>query len=813
MVVTIIARDENSVPGAENDIGSCTLYCPELGVGNPGDPGSAVAMDLTSGPDDEKRNTYSLTIPIAANAPTGAFVVDVTLNDVHPGVESSHGAATITVIGGYITGTVTEGVTGLPAVGVTVRATSGGFYREDVTDENGIYTIDATPGGGYTVAPVTNSYGNTIPAEYNLQSDWPSVPGTSDWPKYASVTLGGYLTASGRVWPLAVTQATYDWNTHTYRAGSRTVCVMGTVLRQAGDSTVTPNQKGYDGYYWLTDMLGGSDHDTQQAVKVKVFDHGAECERGDKIVVVGTFNPPANYTQGVVTPTSAPAVLSHNNPLPAPRDATSFTSTALYSNLIGGWYVLKNKTVTRVGVSEEFYVQVPDTPPTSEFRIDMDSIATTGVVYPTVGQTFDIYGILDEMAPWNSLRAIRPGEPGDAGLQGLVAGIPAAKTVSDNADVGLLRAHVTAVAGGGVPAGIAYIEEPNRTCGLRIHCSNLPADAGPGDLVSVQGEMATTAQGERYIEAAVFTRTTLDASVRPIDAIGMSNRDASQSNALGLFIKTWGRVIERGAGYFTITDGSPTPIKVFCGSLTRPNQDRVVRVRGIVSRDASGPILLMRNEQVDWAYGEADYQPLPFGGAYKYPRDFLVLGPFADADSVPGDPLLAQTYRLDHDFIHDASKGDFDESTVSGSTSSRGRLVGSYTWQRSQPAGDNASFTAIFTAGNTYCTFYAHLWVYSPIQQDAAIRVGSDDSIKVFVNGVEVWRNIVYGGRPETQGQDLIPTVTLNEGFNSVLLKVEQGTGAAAVDCQFVPISTPGVPGWGQATPLTGLGYLLSVTQ
>ena len=828
VVVTVIARDANSVPSGANDIGRCSLHCPELGVGNPGYPESGVDMVFVTGPDAQKQNTYSITIPVPANAPTGPITADINVYDVHAGVQSAHGAVTVTVTGGYITGAITEGTTGLPAVGVTVRATKGDFHREAVTDVDGFYTIDVTPDTGYWVAPVTNGSGGTIPAEYNPQSDWPNDPGASDWPKPADVTLAHYATVSGRVWPLAITQATYDWTAHAYRTGGRTVCVTGTVLRHATDSTVTPNQKGYNGYYWLTDTLGGPDHDTQQAVKVNVFTKGAECRRGDRVVVVGTFNPPANFTQGVITPTSPPVVISRNNPIPAPRDATSLTSASLYGNVIGGWYVLKDKTVTRVGTSEEFYVQVPDSPPTIEFRIDMDTVATTGVGYPTVGQVLDIYGVLDELAPWNSLRAIRPGEPGDAGLQWLVPDVPAAKTKSNNTDVGLLNANVTAVAGGGVPADIAYIEEPNRTSGLRIHCPGLPADTGPGDLIAVQGKMATTLQGERYIEATLFNRIPSNASARPIDAIGMNNRDAALPNALGLYVKTWGKVTGYGTGFFTITDGSPTPIKVYCGSLTRPNQGRVARVRGIVSKDASGPILLMRDEQVDWAYGEADYQPLPFGGAYKYPRDFLILGPFADENSVPqGDPIWAQTYRLDQDFIYDATKGEADELSMAGLRPSLGSAVGSLVWQRSQSAGDNASFTTVFAMPpgmipggilDTNCTFYAHLWVYSPIQQEVGMRVGSDDSVKVIVNGTEVWRNLVNNptasppttGRVETQGADFIPSVTLNQGLNSVLLKVEQGVGAAGVDCQFVPTYAPGSPGWGQATPLSGLGYLLN---
>lgn len=704
-----------------------------------------------------------------------------------------------------VTGTITEGSSGRLAAGVTVRATKGDYYREAVTNAAGVYLIDVLPDTGYTVAPVTNIYGNTLPIEYNLQSDWPSDPGATDWPQIANTTPGGTTTVNGRVWPLAVTQATYDWAAALYRSGGRTVCVTGTVLRQAADSTVTPNQKGYNGYYFVADMLGAPTHDTQQAVKVKVFLKGSECKKGDKVVVVGTFDPPPNYNQGVITPTSAPTVLSSGNLFPEPQDATNLTSRTLDTNLIGGWYVMWNKTVSRVGTSGEFYVEVPYSsidPTLVEFRIDMDTMATTGIGYPTVGQGIDIYGVLDELAPSNGLRALRPGAPGDAGLQGLVADIAGAKAKSDGADVALASAQVTAIAGGGVPADTAYIEQPNRIAGLRVHVPGLGSDIGPGDLVVIQGQMGTTADGERFIEATKFTRILGAASARPVDPIGMNNRDAASDKARGMLVKTWGVVGTVNPDSFVISDGSPAPIKVLCGSLAKPDSGRLVRVRGITSVDPFGIVLYMRNEQVDWQYGEETYQPIPFPGAYKYPRDFLVAGPFADANSVD------QSYRLDHDFIYDATGGSSAEWSVMPSL---GGSVGTKTWLRSQATGDNANFAAVFPTGNTNCTFYAHIWLYSPEERSIGVRVGSCDSAKVFMNGTQVYATSPLAVRAEMQGQDPVYNCSVFPGFNSVLLKVEHGTtNTPGIDIQFVDSDVMGGPGWGNAIPLQGYGYLLT---
>lgn len=819
--INVTGKDLNNIPSGYNDITSCKIFCPALGHGTIGDPATGTVMTKLTGPDADKQNTYQLTVSIAANAPTGPITADIYIYDVHGSITPGHGTVTINITGGTITGTITEGLTSLPAAGVTVRATKGSFYRESITNSAGVYSINVTPDTGYTVTPVTNGYGNTLPTEYNLQSNWPATPGVTDWPKTSSVTLGGTATANGRVWPMAITQATYDWSAHSYRAGGRTVCVTGTVLRHAADAIVTPNQKGYNGYYFVTDMLGGELHNAQQAVKVGIVSHGSECKKGDKIVIVGAYTVASNYNQGIITPASAPTILSSNNPVPDPINASSFTNASLYSNVIGTWYTMKSKAVTRIGTNGEFYVLTGDTPGI-EFRVDMDTITTTGINSPQVGQVLDIYGVLDELAPSSSLRAIRPGMPGDVVMAGLVPNIAAAKALADDADVILESEQVTGIAGGGIPAGTAYIEEPTRVAGLRVHMPTLPIDIGPGDMTLVQGKMDTTEQGERLIEATTFSRNQ---SKRPLETLGMNCRDAATIKALGLFVKIWGKVTSVDADSFTISDGSPVPIKVICGTLTKPAQYETVRVRGIMSKDPSGPVLYMRNEQVDWATSTT-YHPLPLPGAYKYPRDYLVLGPFKDANSVPpeppGDPIPARTYRLEHDFIYDATGGEISELTLATAAPPRlGGTIGGMTWTRSQATGDNVQFVASSTppANLTNCTFYAHIWIWSLLDQYITMRIGSDDSSQIIMYNdyissctgglaFAIFESAI-GSRLEVQGQD-ITYVPLSPGWNSVLIKVENGDGLSGADIQFVNDSYPIVPGYGGATPITGLGYLLS---
>ena len=296
--------------------------------------------------------------------------------------------------------------------------------------------------------------------------------------------------------------------------------------------------------------------------------------------------------------------------------------------------------------------------------------------------------------------------------------------------------------------------------------------------------------------------------------MGMNNRDAEKDNALGLFVKTTGKVGASGSDYFMISDGSPVPIKVMCGALNRPTSD-TVRVRGVMSKDANGPVLYMRNEQVDWTAGNEAFQPLPFPGSFGYARDFLVLGPFADAGSTD------ETYRLDNDFISAATGGATTELTLSTTAPpSLGGTLAGKTWTRRNANGDHVVFAPDPPPAElTNCTFYAHVWVYAPTDTVCYIRVGSDDSSKIIVtpaNGFDpqVYRTNPVMGRSESWGQDASDILQLSTGWNSVLLKCENGTSLSGMDIRFVTdASSGGTAGWcggAAADVVPGLSYLLT---
>ncbi|MBL7112949.1 MAG: ADP-ribosylglycohydrolase family protein [Bacteroidales bacterium] len=118
-------------------------------------------------------------------------------------------------------------------------------------------------------------------------------------------------------------------------------------------------------------------------------------------------------------------------------------------------------------------------------------------------------------------------------------------------------------------------------------------------------------------------------------------------------------------------------------------------------------------------------------------------------------------------------------------------------WKSVSLEGDKGSwmvdFTQLFEGVNVAA--YVRSTVLSPADQDAQLFVGSDDGIKVWLNGELVHQNDVQRGFQE--GEDAFG-IHLNEGANTLMMKITQGNGgwaAAAVVCDL------------SGNPLEGLEY------
>lgn len=91
-----------------------------------------------------------------------------------------------------------------------------------------------------------------------------------------------------------------------------------------------------------------------------------------------------------------------------------------------------------------------------------------------------------------------------------------------------------------------------------------------------------------------------------------------------------------------------------------------------------------------------------------------------------------------------------------------------------------------------FCTAYAHTYVYAPEQIDALFLCGSDDGIAVWVNGEQAWYNDV--NRACVSGDDRA-RITLNRGWNSVLVKVRQGMAHWQFTAQILGRDEKEIPG------------------
>lgn len=384
-----------------------------------------------------------------------------------------------------------------------------------------------------------------------------------------------------------------------------------------------------------------------------------------------------------------------------------------------------------------------------------------------------------------------------------VHGAPQLKSIADveAMDIGsgvvLNGDLITAFGGGGLPATAGYIEESDRSCGIRFDTSGFPRTpvVADGDTCYLFGTVQQLPTGERYIAATSIMGLIL---ARPLDALGMNNQAASSVFAQGLFVKLWGNVTDVGDDYFVIDDGSNSPIKVMCGTLGKPNQGQYVRVRGILSTDGASNILMMTNEW-NCMLGSSTYHPLPLSGRTSTPREFILLGMFHDTGS--GEVLI------DQDYIAHATNGAMTESTIKPSL---GDSIGGLSWIRSNGYGEFVAFSDYFGSSSDYA-LYTHLYIYSPVKQTVDMSIGSSCRLAVWVNGVKMFRSDVESSSAY-KGQYYARNIQLVAGENSILIKTAQaGWQSPKLVLQFI------VPGGGlngsPITPISGLGYLLSKRQ
>jgi HEAT repeat protein len=102
-------------------------------------------------------------------------------------------------------------------------------------------------------------------------------------------------------------------------------------------------------------------------------------------------------------------------------------------------------------------------------------------------------------------------------------------------------------------------------------------------------------------------------------------------------------------------------------------------------------------------------------------------------------------------------------------------------WQAA-PRADMINLSGLFP-GKSACAAYLRTKVFVPEACDAALLLGSDDGVKVWLNGAVVHSNNVDRGA--VVDQDMAP-IQLKKGTNELLLKITQGGGGWAACARIV---------------------------
>ena len=138
----------------------------------------------------------------------------------------------------------------------------------------------------------------------------------------------------------------------------------------------------------------------------------------------------------------------------------------------------------------------------------------------------------------------------------------------------------------------------------------------------------------------------------------------------------------------------------------------------------------------------------------QYIRTWLLNGYYANSNNLT---------RLSTDYL----RGE------SGVVPSEGSNSGGKVWNKIDSTADRVDLATVF--GNpTMCAGYAHIYVYSPTATAAQLWLGSDNGIKVWVNGSNIWTN--DSTRGYTADQDKV-RINLNSGWNKLFVKVSQYGG------------------------------------
>lgn len=161
-------------------------------------------------------------------------------------------------------------------------------------------------------------------------------------------------------------------------------------------------------------------------------------------------------------------------------------------------------------------------------------------------------------------------------------------------------------------------------------------------------------------------------------------------------------------------------------------------------------------------------------GAQAPEPAWLVAGPY------PIGSLSGLEDGLDRDYLLAAGLAAAGESAAAPL---RVAKVGSAAWKEADKA-EGVDFLALL-GPSAYSVAYAYREVFSPSPRRAAMKIGSDDGIKVWVNGELAFAN--HARRALAEDDDAV-AVSLAKGKNRILVKVSQAEGAWGFALRLLPL-------------------------
>jgi len=281
----------------------------------------------------------------------------------------------------------------------------------------------------------------------------------------------------------------------------------------------------------------------------------------------------------------------------------TYTATAwIWTRQVGG---ADSDVAVRLGIHPSGLLDPATTVWTPEYS-SQESWMPISVSAQATGTSLTF--VFEQIHKWNLQWNINGYD--DCTLTGPIGGnVPAVKGYVDGAQVALSNVIVTATAS---QIGAYYVQEPNRTSGIRVEA--VSGSASLNQKVNVVGWL-TTVNGERVIIDATITPTG-SGTAKPL---AMNNRDIAGgdfnsvakgasgkygTNNVGLLIKTFGKVSSPGGGVFYVTDGSGSAVKVDASSVgSLPAVNDYVAVTGICRLEKVGgnyvPVIKLR-QAGDW---------------------------------------------------------------------------------------------------------------------------------------------------------------------------------------------------------------------